>query len=160
METIHGYLKAHFAFVRQDLERVLSRLCDGDLPWVPAPGMPTIVGLLLEIANKERETLGWLQAGAWPDDDPDSFDVDSATLVDIRTVLDSQRSTTYAFIDSFSEAQLHELIPNPERWWEGMRLTECPRIDVLRNIAAHEWYHTAQLTTYLWAKGDDPSTWA
>ena len=28
--------------------------------------------------------------------------------------------------------------------------------EVLRNIAAHEWYHTGQLVSYLWTRGEDP----
>ncbi|WP_158409295.1 DinB family protein [Fimbriimonas ginsengisoli] len=159
MVTIHDHLKARFAFTRQDLEQVLGRLKDSDLPWAPREGMPTIADLLLEIANKEKETLVWVQKGVWPDEDPDAFDTQSATLHKIRSTFGLLRTATYAYIDSLSEAELEESVHSPERWWEAMRQTECPLSEVLRNIAVHEWYHTAQLVTYLWLRGDDPKHW-
>lgn len=159
MAAVHELLKARFAFVRQDLEDVLGRLKDVDLPWRPAKGMPTIADLLLEIANKEKEALVWIQVGTWPDDGPDAFDAESATLEDIKATMATLREQTYAYIDSQSEDQLEELVRSPERWWEALRLAACPRSEVLRNIANHEWYHTGQLVTYLWLRGDDPNAW-
>ena len=156
---MHEFLKARYAFVTQDLDAVLGRLKDSDLPWAPAAGMPSIADLLLEIANKEKETLVWLRVGEWPDGAPDAFDTKTATVEEIRATLASLRSDTYAYIDSLSEAQLDELVQSPDRWWEALRLTACPRSEVLRNISAHEWYHAAQLTTYIWMRGDNPNAW-
>src|SRR5579871_6309826 len=102
MANTHDYLKDRFACVRQDLDQVLDRLDDTLLPWAPHSGMPTIVGLLLEIANKERETLVWVQAGVWPDDGPDAFEPKTATLGQIRLALAQLRTETYAFMDSLS----------------------------------------------------------
>lgn len=159
MSATQELLKARFAFVRQDLDEVLARLNDSDLDWSPVRGMPTVDGLLLEIANKEKETIAWLQTGNWPDDEPDAFELEEATISNIKLTLASLRSATYAYIDSFSEAGLAQLIQCPERWWEALRLAECPRSEILRNIAVHEWYHTGQLVTYLWLRGDNPNDW-
>ena len=34
-----------------------------------------------------------------------------------------------------------------------------PISEVLRSIATHESYHTGQLITYLWMRGDNPYEW-
>src|SRR5947209_16641670 len=104
MATLHELLKARFAMARQDLEEVLGRLTDADLPHAPREGMRTVAGQLLEIANKEKETLGWLRTRVWPDDDPDSFDSGSANLETIRATLNSLRPDTIAYIESQSES--------------------------------------------------------
>jgi len=159
MPGLHDLLKARFISVRQDFYQSLSRLTDDDLPWKPAEGMRTVAELLLEIADKDREVVIWLKTGTWPDDDPPSFDPETANLAEIRAQLDTIRQTTFAYIDSMTEEELEMPIHPPEKWWETLRLTECPRSEVLRNIAAHEWYHTGQLVIYLWMRGDNPESW-
>ena len=148
----HDYLKARLHYVRQDFDGALEKVTDADLPWRPADGMPSIAGLLVEIANKEKELIAWLEHGEWPDDDPDAFD-ETATLADIRSVLATLREQTLRYIDSFDEEALEELVPCPEQWWEALRLEACPRSEILRNVASHEWYHTGQLIVYLSLRG-------
>lgn len=160
MPTTHDLLKARFNMVRQDFEKTLARISEADLTWSPRDGMRTIRGLLLEIADKEREALKWIQTGTWPDEDPPTFDEETATLADIKAAISSLRANTISYLDSLSEQDLERLIDCPEGWWEALRLRQCPVHEVLRNIAAHEWYHTAQLITYLWSRGDNPDDWA
>ncbi len=159
MAEVRDFLKARFACARQDLEEILSRLQDSDLTWSPREGMLTIAGQLLEIANKEKEALGWLRTGVWPDEGPDAFDMETATLEDIKAAMAALRVETYAYIDSLSDAQLEQPVPNPDRWYEALRVNDCPLSEVLRTIAAHEYYHTGQLVTYLWVRGDNPYEW-
>jgi uncharacterized damage-inducible protein DinB len=156
--TLQDLLKARFAMVRQDLDQVLDRLSDADVPWEPKEGMRTIGGLLVEIADKEREALIWIKERTWPEEMP-SFDPETSTIQEIRAVLATLRAETYAYIDSLTEAELQEPVFSPEGWWEALRLKECPKSEVIRNIATHEWYHTAQLVTYLWMRGSDPNDW-
>ena len=160
MHTLHGLLKARFNVPRRYLNAILSRLSEADLAWSPAEGMRTVAGQLLETANKEKECLAWLKQGGgdWPDGSPDAFDK-TADLKEIKAAFESLRAETLAYIDSLSEAELEEPISSPEGWWEAMGLTRCPRSEVLRNIAAHEWYHAGQLITYLWLRGDNPYVW-
>lgn len=139
MMEVRELLKARFASVRKDLDEVLGKLDDSTLPWLPREGMHTIAGQLLEIANKEKETLGWIQTGVWPDDGPDAFDIQSATIQDIRATLARLRLETYGYIDSLSDTQLEQPISNPNLWYEALRITECPLSEVLRTIATHEF---------------------
>jgi uncharacterized damage-inducible protein DinB len=149
----HDYLKARLQWVRHDFNEVLEKLTDADLPWRPTDDMLTVGGLLIEMANKEKELIAWLQSGEWPDDDPDAFE-ETATLAEMRSVLATLREQTLRYIDSFDEAGLEELVPCPERWWEALGLEACPRSEILRNLAAHEWYHTGQLIVYLHARSE------
>lgn len=130
---------------------MLDQLTDADLPWRPTDDLPSVAGVLTEIANKEKELIAWLETGEWPDEDPDAFD-ETATLDEMRSVFASLRQETLRYIDSFDEEDLEELVPCPEKWWEALRLEACPRSEILRNIAAHEWYHTGQLIVYQQAR--------
>ena len=159
MKETRELLKARFASVRHNLQEILDRLQDADLPWAPREGMHTVAGQLLEIANKEKETLVWVRTGVWPDEDPDAFDLETATREEIRAAMAALRGATYKYIDSLSDADLEQPIPNPNHWVEALRVTDCPLSEVLRGIAQHEYYHTGQLIVYLWVKGDNPDEW-
>jgi uncharacterized damage-inducible protein DinB len=136
--------------VRQDFDEVLDELTDADLPRRPIDDLPSVAGLLVEMANKEKELVAWLREGEWPDEDPDAFD-ETTTLAEMRSVFARLREETLRYIDSYDEAGLEELVECPEKWWEALRLEACPRSEILRNLAAHEWYHTGQLIVYLHA---------
>lgn len=153
------YLVARLAMTRSDLTEILELLTDGDTLWKPRDSMKSVGDLLLEIARKDMEIIGWLKNGAWPDDEPDPFDARTATLGEMRNGLSTTRSQTLEYIAELSDEQLEEVLLLPERWWEGLRLHHCPRSEMIRNISAHEWYHTGQLVTYLWAQGRNPCTW-
>ena len=138
--------------MRQDFDEVFEGLTDADSTLRPVDGMPSVAGLLVEMANKEKELIAWLRSGEWPDDEPDAFD-ETATLAEMRSVFETLREETLRYIDSFDEAGLEEMVPCPEKWWEALRLDACPRSEILRNLAAHEWYHTGQLIVYMHARG-------
>ncbi|HVT11864.1 MAG TPA: DinB family protein [Fimbriimonadaceae bacterium] len=152
-------LRAHFDAVQRDLDQAVGQVDEADLGWAPAPGMPTIRGLLLEIANKETETIGWINAGRWPDEAPDNFHPETATLDEIKAKMAANRQATFDWIDSMSDEELHRPVSNPNRWNEGFHLEQCPLSEVLHFIASHEWYHTGQLVTYLWIRGKNPNEW-
>ena len=140
----HDLLK-RLLYVRQDFDEVLEKPADADLPWRPADDMPSIAGLLIEIANKEKEMIGCKMANG------------QTTILTPSTnwrhwpkfaSFSQPCEQTLRYIDSFDEAGLEELVPCPEQWWEALRLDACPRSEILRNVAAHEWYHTGQLIVY------------
>lgn len=153
------FLVARLAMTRSDLTDVLGHLSDSDLRWVPAEGMNSVCDLLCEIARKDMEIIGWLQNGEWPDNEPDPFDAKSATVEQARKGLDETRARTLNYIAKQTDEQLEEIVALPERWWEGLRLLECPKSEMIRNISAHEWYHTGQLIVYLWSQGRNPNEW-
>ena len=154
MNDVHGLIRARLAVVRRQLDAVVDRFSDEEFHWTPREGMKTVGEQLLEIADKDRESVIWIQTGVWPDDDPPSFDLETATMADARRALREIRETTLAYLDSLSEAELELPVQSPDRWLEALGLTECPRSEVLRNIAAHEWYHTGQLVSYRLLLGD------
>jgi uncharacterized damage-inducible protein DinB len=120
--------------------------------------MNSVGDLLLEIARKDMEIVGWLRNGAWPDDEPDPFEP-TASVDEMRKGLEATRAATVEYVAGLSDDQLEEVISLPERWWEALRLLHCPRSEMLRNASAHEWYHTGQLIVYLWSQGRDPNEW-
>lgn len=155
---MHKFLEARLNVTRQDLNGVLDHLEGVPTTWAPGEGMKTVGDLLLEIARKDMEIIGYLRNGEWPDDDPDPFPA-SGTLDEMKAGLISTRAATFDYLRSLSAADLEEILELPEPWWESLRILECPRAEMIRNISAHEWYHTAQLITYLWIRGDNPEEW-
>ena len=155
MSTLAALLIARFDRVRHDLDRVLDLLNNDDLDWSPHEGMLTIRGQLREVADKEVETLEWLATGVWPDDYEGSFEPD-ATLSTIRGRLGRIRTETLSLLAGMDENALRRDVANPEGWWEALGLPVCPLDEILRNIAAHEWFHTGQIIAYLGARGEDP----
>jgi uncharacterized damage-inducible protein DinB len=150
-------LKARFAMVRRDLENTLSGVSDDMFTWSPAEGMRTIQGLLFEIAGKEVELLEYAKAGGreeWVE--VQDFGGREASLEGMKELLRELRQATLDYIDSMSDDDLNAPVAFPTDWWEGLGQAEIPLHEVLRNVAAHEWYHTGQLVTYLWLRGDDP----
>ena len=85
-------LKARFAVVRRDLDRVLSRLTDELLTWAPREGMRTVQGQLFEIVGKEVELLTFAKAGGhdeWVE--VENFGGREATLEGMKGVLKEAR---------------------------------------------------------------------
>lgn len=96
-------------------------------------------------------------SGSEPAHGPDEFAESEApeTLAGWRNLFSESRAGTFAYLDSLAETELDQPIICPERWWEALGLTSCPRHEAFRNIAMHEWYHAGQLITYLGMKGND-----
>ena len=153
-------LKARFAIVRRDLDRVFAQLTDEMLPWAPTEGMRTVQGQLFEIVCKEIELLsyakGWGREG-WVE--VEEFGGREKSIEGYKEVFAETRRETLAYLDSLSESGLEAPVQFPTDWWEGCGLPEMPLHEVFRTIAMHEWYHTGQLVSYLWSRSDDPYKW-
>ncbi len=153
-------LLARFIAVRDDLNEALARIDQESLPWAPAPGMRTIQGLLLEIIATERQIVSGLR-------DPERMRFVEAedlgasgdTLAGLQSWLEATRQQTLDYVKSLSQEELEAAVPVPPRSWEAMGQGAVPRIEVLRSVAIHESYHTGQLVSYLWMRGDDPYQW-
>jgi hypothetical protein len=94
--TLQELLRARFNLSASDLSDAMARITDADLDWRPAGNMRTIRGLLLEIADKEREVIKWVQTGTWPDGDPQTFGEDTATLAEVKATMAEIRTKTFA----------------------------------------------------------------
>ena len=160
VSILQEQLKARFNMVRRDLNRVLDRFTEDDYHWAPTEGMRTVHGQLFEIVGKEVELLDYAKKGGkegWIE--IEEYGEREKTLKGMREVLAEVRGGTLNDIDSFSESDLEKPVAFPTDWWESMGLFEMPLHEVYRTIAMHEWYHTGQLYSYLWTRGDDPYKW-
>lgn len=157
---LHDLLKARLAIVREDLEEVLGRLSEDDLDWAPTPGMRTVRGQLIEIAATERQLLTWItDQRHLTYQEAEDFGEHSQTLDGLKQVLAGVRQQTSSVIDSLTAEELEAPFPFPERWFESLRQPHAPRAEAFRSVAQHEWYHTGQLVSYLWSRGDNPYKW-
>ncbi len=151
MPDLKTLLIARFARVRKNLDEVISQLTDDMLYCCPADGMRTIRDQLFEIAGKESELLAYARSGGtveWRE--VESFGEGEESIEGWKTILGDLRRRTITFIEVATDEELNAPVRFEEGWWEGLGLPEIPMHEVLRNIAAHEWYHTAQLISYLW----------
>lgn len=152
MPDLKTLLIARFARVRKHLDGVIADLTDEMLDRALAPGMRTVREQLFEIAGKEAELLTYARLGGKSEwEEVETFGDGESSVEGWKKILGEQRQSTIAFIESATDEELNGPVAFGEDWWEGLGLTEIPMHEVLRNIAAHEWYHTAQLVTYLWA---------
>jgi uncharacterized damage-inducible protein DinB len=153
-------LKARLALVRRDLNPILHRLTPGLLPWAPAAGMRTISGQIVEIVATEMQLIMLLKDGkSISDSAAQDLIGDCDNLDNLRTALAAARWKTLDYLDSLSEQELAEEVPFDGGWFASLMLPTVPRAEIFLNIADHEWYHVGQLTSYLWARGEDPYEW-
>lgn len=151
-------LKSRLTFVRRDLDEAVARLDGTELDWAPTDGMRTIGGLLYEIVATELQDLA-LFKGEPADYDSIAKSAKRETLAEYRDLLKSTRQSLISFLDSKTEEDLSELIDLNPKWFEGFGNSQVPLAEAVRSVAMHEWYHTAQLVSYLWIRGDNPYKW-
>jgi uncharacterized damage-inducible protein DinB len=153
-------LKSRLALVRRDLDQIVGRLTPELLDWAPTPGMRTVSGQIVEIVGTEIQLVSLLEDGQWISD-PEACEIigDCDNLGNLRRALTEFRTQTLAYLDSLSEADLAEEVSFGGGWLASLTLPTVPRAEIFVNIADHEWYHVGQLTSYLWARGDDPYQW-
>jgi len=158
--TRHTLLKARLALVRRDLDPIVERLTPNLLAWAPTAGMRTIAGQIVEIIATEMQLIALLKDGRQISDDAAQESIgDCGDLDNLRRTLTEVRQQTLSYLDALSDAELAEEVPFDGGWFASLMLPTVPRAEVFVNIADHEWYHVGQLTSYLWARGDDPYEW-
>lgn len=158
--TRHALLKARLALVRRDLDPIVNRLTPDLMTWTPAAGMRTIPGQIVEIVATEMQLIARLKDGQQISDaDAQEIIGDCESLDNLRRALIEVRQQTLDYLASLSEADLAEEVSFDGGWFASLMLPTVPRAEVFVNIADHEWYHVGQLTSYLWARGDNPYDW-
>src|SRR5688572_20884550 len=105
--SLHDRLRARLQLVRNDLEGVMGRLQEADIPFAPSDGMRTIGGQLAEIAGTETQIMAWLRDGKTiPWEEANNFYERGASLAGMREALTEIRAETLRYLDSLSEEQL------------------------------------------------------
>ena len=155
------FLEARMEIVRSDLDEVLGKLDQEMMNLAPKPGMRTISGLLVEIAQTELQTVAYMTQGGpvMSDEEAQKQFGDCDSLENMTRILKDIRVRTLSYLGTLSEAQLQEPLVSHAKWFSSLGLSSVPRAEVFRSIAQHEWYHVGQLISYLWAMGDDPYSW-
>lgn len=160
MPTLHDHLQGRLQHTRRDLDEALDNIGDLSLDYSPSPGMNTISDLLCELLATERqiqdEILGKKQENYAALIDQYTRDTAAA----YRELLHATRAETNRIIDSLSKEKLNSEVPLNGDWWQFTCQPTAPLHEVIRTISTHEWYHTAQLVTYLWASGKNPRDWS
>lgn len=160
MHSRHELLKARFRLVRRDLEPIVARLSPDSLDWAPALGMRTLGGQIVEIVATEIQLVELLRNDRQLSDPEAAALIGDITNLDVlRNALITVRRQTLEYLDSLTPEQLAEEIPFEGGWFASLMLPEVPRAEIFLNIADHEWYHVGQLTSYLWARGENPYVW-
>lgn len=153
----HDLLKARFLTIRRDLDEVVDRIPPDALAWAPAEGMRTLGGQLFEIVSAEIQLLTLLREDRWVEDEAVADRIgDLDDLNAFRKVLVDVRGETLAYLDRLTPEELTEEVEYGGGWLGSLGLPTVPRAEVFLNVAEHEWYHVAQITSYLWARGVDP----
>ncbi len=153
-------LKARLITTRAELEEVIGHLTQSLSDWAPRPGMRTVSGQLIEIAATEVQIISRLKSNiSIPFEEVGETFGDGHSLENLAKVLGSVRVDTMTYINELGEDGLKAVDPHHPDWFGWLGLSEVPRVEILRGIAIHEAYHTGQLVSYLWARGDNPYNW-
>jgi uncharacterized damage-inducible protein DinB len=159
-QTRKVLLKTALGLAREDLDEVIDHLNQEMMAWSPVEGMHTIAWQLFEIAVTEHQRIGILKEDRWiPDEEAQVEFGDCKSFENLQQVLKSVRQGTLDYIDSLSDEELASPHPSRPAWFRESGPAIVPRYDVIRRLADHESYHVGQLTTYLWARGDNPYEW-
>lgn len=151
---------ARLAFVRRDLDEVLTRLSDDLINWAPGNKVRTMESQLLEIAVNEVISIAVLRDGVvLSDAEAESKLAHRSTVESLTEMLAVVRADTISYIEILTEEELAEPVQATNPWYASFGLSMVPRYDALTSIALHEHYHVGQLITSLWFKGDDPYAW-
>lgn len=151
-------IEAELKSVRAELAESFPHLSDSDLSWAPQKGMRTIQGIFVEIIATELALAAKLRGGS-----VEPYDAIEKPLWELKTIdsltakLSEVRQATLALLASHDLTEVVEFSPGMKA---AFCLEEVPASEVFRYIARHEAYHTGQLFSYLWAKGDNPYEWA
>ncbi len=156
----HLLLKARLALVRRDLDPIMERLTPDLLQWAPTNKMRTVAGQIVEIIATEIQLIALLKEDrSISDPEAEAIIGDCGNLDNLRSALIESRQQTLAYLDRLSEEDLAEEIAFEGGWFASLMLPTVPRAEIFVNLADHEWYHVGQLTSYLWARGDNPYHW-
>lgn len=159
MSTQRDLVLARISHTRAALNEVIDHLTQDMMSWAPRSGMRTVAGQLVEIAATELQILARLNEGRFVSDDEVRDQIGAhEDFETLKAFLSQVRSATVATIAGLTDEELAEAV-DIQGWHESIGLPRTPRTEIFISVAQHESYHTGQLVSYLWAKGDDPYAW-
>ena len=153
-------LRASLSSTRTELAEVFPHLTDDMLAWAPSEGMRSIHGQLVEILGTEVQILQAIKGG--PKRDYEDIEAEYwavKTVAGLIKELKNVRANTLDALTQLTEDQLHEPATISEGFAKYLELEAVPKGELFRFIVRHEAYHTGQLASYLWARGDNPYNW-
>lgn len=151
-------IKAALGSVRQELLEALERVTEEMGDYSPSPGMRTIKGQMVEILVTEVDALARITGG--PGSDPSQDDALMALPVsDLMQQLDSSRASTLAALEEAGDEGLSRELKVSDGFRSYLGLEVVTVGDLFYHIVRHESYHSGQLHSYLWARGDNPYEW-
>jgi uncharacterized damage-inducible protein DinB len=157
---IAEYIKASLSSTRNELAEVFPHITNEILDWAPVPGMRTIKGQFVEIIGTEISMIELMredQRTPFAEIDADLNRLTEITLLVAK--LTSVRNSTLDFLDSLDEDGLSKQVLVSPGFGKYLELDSVPVSELLRFLVRHEAYHTGQLMSYLWAKGNNPYQW-
>ena len=158
--TTQDLVRSNFSSVRKSLDEVIAHLEDEMLYWAPRPEMHSIHRVLMDILTTEVSIVERLQGvPRRSDEELDAPYLPIKTVDGMAEMLELVRAGTLTYLSSLSESDLGAPAKISQAFQQELDLTPAPVSEVLRYIARHEYYHTAQLISYLWTRGDDPYEW-
>lgn len=158
--TTTDLIRAQLSSVRKDLAETFPYLTDDMLEYAPAQGMRTIHGQFVEILATEKHSINKISG-----EQLKPFDETLNEFWEVKTVdglikkVKEVRQDTLAYLTSLDEASLAGPAPVSAEFAQWLELETVPISEVFRLIARHESYHTGQLVSYLWARGNNPYDW-
>jgi hypothetical protein len=153
-------IRASLNSTRAELAEVFPHITDDILDWAPFPGMRTIHGQFIEIIGTEismieplkklpHRTYQEIEGGLWPIN----------TVAALIAKASEVRYTTLELLTSLDEDGMTAQAIVSEGYSMYLGLEFVPVSEIFRVLIRHESYHTGQLMSYLWAKGNNPYDW-
>jgi uncharacterized damage-inducible protein DinB len=160
MSSVTDHIRSSLSSTRTELAEIFPHISDDMLDWAPAEGMRTIGGQFAEIMGTEVsivERLSGKPRRPYPEIEAEFSDLN--TVATNVAKLTEVRESTLELLRSLSEEQLSSFADVSDGTKAYMELDEIPVSEMFRYLIRHESYHTGQLVSYLWARGNNPYSW-
>ncbi len=151
-------LLAALKSVRLELNEGLDHVSEDMGDYAPSPGMRTVKGQMVEILVTEADLLARIIGGEGTDPSLDDA-LKLLPVKDLRDMLDKAREETVAVLTQAGDEGLTREVDVSEGFRNYLGLEKVTVGDLFWHLVRHESYHSGQLHSYLWAKGDNPYDW-
>lgn len=151
-------LAAALSSVRKELFEALDRVPEAMGDYAPALGMRTVKGQMVEILVTEQDLLARITGVAGTDPSQDDA-LMALPVSELREMLRQSREETVRVLFDAGEEGLNREVEVSEGFQGYLELERVTVGDLFWHLVRHESYHSGQLHSYLWARGDNPYDW-